>query len=97
MKLGYQRGCAICGSTWGDYWDEVEGVKMFFCCGICAIQFKSLVSKIKEATGWKTIDGIAIKGDFRGRVVTAESKKEGKRFFVAFDSKGAVRNFFKLD
>jgi hypothetical protein len=96
MRLNYQKGCAICGATWGDYWDDVEGTKMFFCCQVCSTQFKSLVSKIKETTGWQDIDGIEIKGDFRGRVVTAESRKEARRFFVAFDPKGAVRNFFTL-
>ena len=96
MKVNYQQGCAICGATWGEYREEVEGTKMFFCCEICATQFKSLVSKIKETTKWQSIDGIAIKGDFRGRVLTAESGSDVQRFFVAFDSKGAVRNFFKL-
>lgn len=97
MKLNFQRGCAICGATWGDYWEEVEGTRTFFCCEVCAAQFKNLLSRIKEATGWASIDGIAVKGDFRGRVVTAESKSEAQTFFVAFDPKGAVRNFFKLE
>lgn len=96
MKVNYEKGCAICGATWGDYWEEVEGTRMFFCCEICAIQFRNLVTKIEETTGWNAIDGIAIRGDFRGRVVTAEREGEEGRFFVAFDPKGGVRNFLRL-
>ena len=96
MELNFREGCAICGATWGDYWEDVEGQRMFFCCEVCAAQFKSLVSRIKESTGWKSIDGISIQGDFRGRVVTAGSKNDSQKFYVAFDSKGAVRNFFRL-
>jgi hypothetical protein len=28
------KGYAVCQATWGDYWEEIEGQRMFSCCGV---------------------------------------------------------------
>jgi hypothetical protein len=37
----------------GDYWEEIEGQRMFFCCDICAIEFRNMIDEIKKRTGWE--------------------------------------------
>ena len=87
-------GCAICESTWGDYWEEIEGQRMFFCCAVCAIQFKNMISEVKKRTGWPSIDGVEIRGDYRGREVTAlKNSGASYKFLVRFGSKGEIQKF----
>ncbi len=88
-----ERGCAICEATWGDYWEEVEGQRMFFCCDICAVEFKNMLSEVKKRTGWKTVDEIKMSGDHRGRDCTAVCGKNRYEFFIRFDSKGGIERF----
>lgn len=78
-------GCALCESTWGDYWEQVEGQKVFFCCWICAAAFKNMVKEIRARTGWPTVDEIKIKGDYRGRECIALRGPNSYKFFVRFD------------
>ena len=92
MKRNYT-GCAICDSTWGDTWAEVDGERMFFCCELCVVQFRGLVERIKATTGWLAIDAIAIEGDRRGRRVEARHGGATFRAFVAFNAEGRVREF----
>jgi hypothetical protein len=89
-----ERGCAICGSTWGNYWEKIEGERMFFCCELCAIQFKNLISEVKHRTGWQGIEEVKIKGDYRGRECEAVSPN-GRRFyfFIRFNSEGGIQKF----
>ena len=92
MKLNY-RGCAICDSTWGDIREEVDGTRLFFCCPICAIQFRHLVERVKASTGWDRIDALEIAGDRRGRACVATRGDREFRFEIAFNSDGEVRRF----
>lgn len=96
MKRNYT-GCAICNSTWGNLWEEVEGERMFFCCAVCLIQFRNLVGRIKSETGWPTVESIEIGGDRRGRscVATAGSAKFRAEF--AFNSDGELLKFRRLE
>lgn len=86
-------GCAICGSTWGDYWSEVDGQKMFFCCEICAVEFQNMVSEVKSRTGWGSIDEIRIEGDQRGRDCVAVSGSRSYGFRIRFNSEGRILTF----
>ncbi len=95
MKRNYT-GCAICDSTWGDVWAEVEGERMFFCCELCVTQFRGLIDRIKQETGWRTVEGIEIAGDRRGRTCVASGRGETARFAFAFNSDGVVRRFERL-
>ena len=86
-------GCAICRSTWGNYWAEVEGQRMFFCCEICEVEFRNMIDEIKRRTGWKTIDEIEIAGDTRRRNCMAKSDGLTYRFQIRFNSRGEIGAF----
>jgi hypothetical protein len=90
-------GCAICDSTWGDTWEEIDGERVFFCCGLCADQFRNLVAAIVERTGWARLDAIEIAGDRRGRTVIAHSGSNGGRYRVMFNAEGGLLQFEELD
>lgn len=96
MKLNYQ-GCAICDSTWGNVWAEVDGQRLFFCCDLCRIQFIGLIERIKRETGWVRLDAIEIAGDRRGRTCTATSGSASARFAFAFNTEGLLRRFVRQD
>jgi Ta0938 len=95
VKVNYE-GCAICDSTWGDVWEEVEGERLFFCCDICVVQFRGLVGRIKQETGWRAIDSLEISGDRRGRSCRAVSGGLEARFGFAFNPQGRLRRFERL-
>lgn len=95
MKRNYA-GCAICDSTWGGLTEEIEGETMFFCCAICAVQFRRLVDRVKRTAGWPTIETIEISGDRRGRTVFAQYRAERRGFTVAFTPQGEIRTFAPL-
>ncbi len=88
-----EEGCALCEATWGDYWAEIDGERMFFCCSICEIEFRSMVNEVKQRTGWRSIDEIKMAGDYRGRECTALSGNHSFRFFVRFNSEGGIQDF----
>ncbi|MFZ0892828.1 MAG: TA0938 family protein [Thermoplasmata archaeon] len=92
MKRNYE-GCAICDSTWGDVWAEVEGERTFFCCRVCVVQFQRLVERVKVETGWTRIDQLTLAGDRRGRTGEAITSGERFQFFVAFNPEGEIREF----
>lgn len=92
MKVNYE-GCAICDSTWGNVWEKVEGTRLFFCCSLCALQFRGLVERIKASTGWTRIDTIEIRGDRSGRTCRAGWKSSTAEFSFAFNSEGKLRRF----
>jgi hypothetical protein len=66
---------------------------MFFCCDICAIEFKNTIQEVKDHTGWNSIDEIKMTGDYRGRDCIAIRNSEKYGFFIRFDSKGHVETF----
>lgn len=86
----------MCGATWGDYWREIDGVESFFCCEICAKQYVNLLERVKQKTGWTTVDDLELSGDYRGRKVKAVSDDQEHDFFVRFDSQGQVQAFREL-
>ncbi len=52
-----------------------------------------MVYKVREKTGWATIDEIKMSGDYRGRQCTALSQGLSYQFFIRFDSKGDIQAF----
>jgi hypothetical protein len=92
LKRNYE-GCAICDSTWGNVWEEVEGERMFFCCSICVVQFRNLVGRIKEASGWPSIESVEISGDRRGRLCVARSGRDVLQVRFAFNPEGDLLRF----
>lgn len=94
MRVNFDEGCAICGSTWGNYWAEVEGEKMFFCCDICFVQFRNMIDEVKKRTGWRTVNAVNIEGDYRGRqCVAKQDDGSSYRFFIRFKSDGEIQKF----
>ncbi|MGI0131454.1 MAG: TA0938 family protein [Thermoplasmata archaeon] len=95
MKRNYT-GCALCDSTWGNVWAEVAGERLFFCCELCALQFRRLFGRIEQETGGAPIESLEIRGDRRGRTCLATSGAGSVRVFVTFNSDGELLRFEKL-
>jgi hypothetical protein len=96
LKRNYH-GCAICNSTWGNLWEEVDGERLFFCCEICSVQYRGLLDRIKQNTGWGQMDSIVIAGDRRGRTCEVMAGEERARFSFSFNSDGNVLRFQRTD
>jgi hypothetical protein len=92
LKLNYA-GCALCDSTWGDVWEEVDGERTFFCCATCAVQFRNLVARIQKETGWSRIDALELSGGRRGRACLATSDHRSFRARFVFNSEGGLLSF----
>ena len=96
MKRNYT-GCAICDSSWGNVWADVEGERMFFCCDLCLVQFRALIDRIKRDTGWSGIDSIDLAGDRRGRTCSVSSGDRHGRFDFAFNAEGQILRFQRAE
>ena len=94
METNNRKGCALCDATWGEYYREIYGNRMFFCCDICADIFENMVSEVKKRTGWKNIDHVDLNGNFSlGRQCTARSGKETFNFYFRTYSDGRMMKF----
>ncbi len=94
MKTNNTEGCGLCNATWGEYWREIDGDRMFFCCNICADIFETMVSKVKENTGWPTIDYIELVGNYsKGRECTAKHDAEEFKYYFRTYSNGDFITF----
>jgi YHS domain-containing protein len=97
IKVNYPRGsCAICGSTWGSYWKDVQGENLFFCCQLCYVEFQNMIEEVKKRTTWPLVDEVEIKGDYRGRAVRARYQENTFNFIISFGTMGQVREFTKI-
>jgi hypothetical protein len=96
LKRNYS-GCAICNSTWGNVWEEVDGERTFFCCTTCVAQFRHLVDRIKGETGWGRIESLEVEGDRRGRTCLAKAGSEALRAKVLFNSEGELLVFERIE
>ncbi|MHA1990632.1 MAG: TA0938 family protein [Candidatus Hodarchaeales archaeon] len=80
MKLN-NTGCALCDSTWGNYYRNIEEENLFFCCKVCADIFEDLIKEVRKVKEIKKINKMEIRGDIRVRnfiVYTNEKKIQGK-------------------
>lgn len=77
MKVNFT-GCTLCDSTWGDYYETIEGTKLFFCCDVCASLFRQIINILKEKLSLSTIDEFHITGTSRKR--TFQLFTEGNKF-----------------
>jgi hypothetical protein len=96
LKRNYD-GCAICNSTWGDVWAEVEGERLFFCCDLCVVQYRGLLERLKSELGWDRIDSIEIAGDRRGRTCEVTRDAARAKFAFSFDAEGKLLHFQSAD
>jgi acetyl esterase len=90
-------GCPLCGSTWGDWWQEVQGASEFFCCSMCADQWLTMIDRVKAGAGWPRVDRIEVQGNRWGRTCDAQYGEESYRFFIAFTPEGVLRRFDALE
>lgn len=96
MKTNNTEGCALCNATWGEYHREIDGDNMLFCCNICADAFEGMVNRVKQETGWKTIDSIELHGNYsRGRECVARKGGEEFRYYFRTFSDGTMMTFEK--
>jgi hypothetical protein len=84
-------GCALCGATWGDYWQVIEGKRLFFCCDVCGKQYATIIDEAKKRKGWKSVDALEMRGNYRGRVCTVSQGSESYRFLINFFENGDLR------
>jgi hypothetical protein len=92
-----QAGCALCNATWGNYWEEVDGKNLFFCCEVCARQYKTIIGEAKRRKGWDSVDSLEMQGDYRGRTCKVTHGSDAYRFTVSFFDDGRPRTFLDLD
>lgn len=52
-----------------------------------------MVDEVKKRTAWPLIDEFEIKGDYRGRFVTAKHDDATFDFIVTFGTSGQIREF----
>ncbi len=97
-KLGSKEtGCALCGATWGEYYEEVDGERLFFCCDLCAKGFRSIVNEAKRRRNWDHVDEVVINGNFSmGRNCTLKGGGEEYRFYVKFNDDAEISIFREL-
>jgi len=71
----------------------VDGENLRFCCDICADAFENMVKKVKETTGWKSIDSVSIEGDYsKGRNCVATSGNQKVEYFFKHEN-GVITEF----
>jgi hypothetical protein len=91
-------GCALCGATWGNYYEEIDGEKLFFCCEMCATGFKNMIREVKYRTGWKAIDNLSIEGNYyMGRTCVAENEEKRYKFYLKFDDNAKIATFEQIE
>jgi hypothetical protein len=86
-------GCRLCASTWGDWWETIDGRREFFCCELCARQWRCMLEEIRRATGWTEIDGVALAGGRWGRTGLARRGAARFAFRMAFTPQAELRRF----
>ena len=92
-----EKGCALCGATWGDYYEEVDGERLFFCCNYCALEFVNMVNEIKRRTGWGKIDELIINGNYyTGRTCVAKNGDKEFKFYVKFNEEAGIETFKEI-
>lgn len=89
-----QTGCAICGGTWGSYYQKIDGEEVFFCCDVCAKEFDGMIQEAKRRAGWEKVEEVDIRGSWSaGRHVRAKSGAREIHFYINFDEDGNIRTF----
>jgi|GEM_PF-423689 len=86
-------GCLLCASTWGDHWEVTGGRSEFFCCELCARQWKTILREVTRATGWPDAGAVEIEGDRWGRTGVARRDGAEFRFATAFTPDARLRRF----
>lgn len=78
-------------------WEEVDDERLFFCCDLCAVQYRGLIDRIKRETGWERLDSIEIAGDRRARTCSVSRGATRARFLFSFNSDGQLIRFQRAE
>lgn len=89
-------GCRLCGSTWGDWWEEVETRREFFCCELCARQWTRMLEEVRARTAWPRVEAVELTGNRWGREGEARFGPSRFRFRIAFTPDAELRRFEPL-
>ena len=94
MQTNNDEGCGLCNATWGEYYRDIDGDRMFFCCNICADIFENMVEEVKKRTGWTSIDRIDLVGSYSsGRNCTARHGSSEYKYYFRTYSDGRMMKF----
>lgn len=92
-----ETGCALCGGKWGNYYGKINGEDLFFCCDICAAEFKNMLQELINRTGWKKVNEISIEGNYyTGRKCIAKENDKEYKFYVRFGENAEVTTFKEI-
>lgn len=92
-----EKGCALCGATWGEYYGEVDGEELFFCCNYCYLGFKNIIDEVKRRTGWGRVDEIQLNGNYyTGRTCVAKYQGREYKFYVKFNDEAEIETFREI-
>lgn len=80
-------GCALCNSTWGNYYQTIENTKLFFCCEACANIFNEIIVYLKRKFEIVSIDKIGLQGNPRYRNFVIFSNKIEFKGKLTFSNK----------
>jgi hypothetical protein len=83
LKVNFT-GCALCNSTWGDYFKIIEETNLFFCCSICAELYDEIIKTLKTKFELTKIDNLHLQGNSKKRkfvLVTGDDKFSGEISF----------------
>jgi hypothetical protein len=74
--------CALCGETWGEWPEEVEGRRLNFCCDACAHAYRAIGATIRERLGWPRVERLFLEVLY-GEEASGWAEAEGRR--IEFD------------
>lgn len=87
-----ETGCALCGATWGSYYEVIDGHRLFFCCDLCAKGFREIVDGMKSK--WGPFDELTISGNYSsGRHCIAKIGNKEHKVFVRFTDSADIEVF----
>lgn len=86
-------GCPLCGSTWGNHWEDVDGRATFFCCELCAREWLAVLREVTRRTGWPRCERVTVLGNRWGRTGEARFGEASYQFQFAFTPEGRLRRF----
>ena len=94
MEVNYS-GCALCDSTWGNFYKIVEGTQLFFCCDKCAEIYSKIVDRIKSEYDLLKIDYLMVEGNYQKRQFKAIANSREYSGVIVF-SNGEILDFIVL-
>ncbi len=83
MKIN-NTGCALCNSTWGNYYKKIDNTNFFFCCDVCSSIFEDIIKELKILYEIESITDLNLEGSSRERtykIIANNREYKGKITF----------------